>query len=253
MVMKLFTQLAGALVIAGWATAGMAFFDGEVFYGSSTRQAKVNVGGVDTTKEFKGTEMGATFLLDPIPLVPFAFGVTASQGTADIKDVTQVQADDLVSSGDYAGYTATGTGTSKTMFYGPVVKVWIPMPKIQPYLKAGYLMGTEVVDETFDMASPSGTSPAVDISIKAKTTYTHTATEMTAGLGFSPVKLTSIFAEYSILSGKRKAKTLSGDINMDVGGATGNGVYTSADLTDDDKKEKSAGAKTIRFGVSVGI
>ena len=251
--MKLIIRLAATSAVATWATAGMAFFDGEVFYGSKTSNVKYTTAGTEKTKALKGTEMGATFLLDPIPLVPVAFGVTVSQGTTDLKDAAQLAADDNATRGDIAGFSATGTGTSKTMFYGPVIKVWVPMPKIQPYLKAGYLMGTEVEDQSYTYSSPAGSAFAASIVDKPKLAYTHTATEITAGIGFSPVKLTSIFAEYSMHSGKRKVKSLSGEVDMDVGGNTSSGAYATSDLSDDQKKAKTSDSKSIRFGVSAGI
>jgi hypothetical protein len=251
--MKIFTQIAATVVVASWATAGMALFDGEVFYGSRTSSVKYTTAGTEKTKDLKGTEMGATFLLDPIPLVPVAFGVTVSQGNTDIKDVAQLVADDSTTSGDLAGFSATGTGTSKTMFYGPVIKVWVPMPIIHPYLKAGYLMGAEVEDLNLSFSSPADSPVATKMVLKPKTTYTHTATEVTVGVGYSPVKLTRIFAEYSMHTGKRKAKSLSGEVDMDVDGTSTSVPYATADLAAEDKKSKTADAKSIRLGVSVGI
>ena len=250
--MKKILNITSALTIASWATSGMAFFDGEAFYGSKSAKTKYSVAGVEKSKDLRGTEIGASFLLDPIPLVPVAFGVVASQSSTDLKHVIQEVADgNVASDSSMAGFSGKGTGTSKTLFYGPVIKAWVPMPKIKPYVKAAYLMGTEVIDETMDFDSPSDTS--ISASFKQKTTYSHTATEMTVGLGFSPVKLTSIFAEYTMHSGKRKAKSLSGETTITSGGETIITPITSDSLSADDKKEESANATSIRVGFSVGI
>ncbi len=248
------TRLSLCITTAMWAQSGFAFFDAEVFYGSRTSSVKyTDAAGASATKDLRGTDIGANFLLDPIPLVPFAIGVTAIQGSTNYDDLSDASAKSLLNDETFLNGTASGKGSSQAMFYGPMIKVWVPVPKIKPYVKASYLLGAETVSEEIKASTAADAIMAVDASIKPKTVFTHSATEITLGLGFSPIKLTSIFAEYSIHSGKRKAKSISGTSSVTAAGVTTDTPFTSADLSDSDKKDVDANSKSIRFGVSVGI
>jgi hypothetical protein len=237
-----------------WSKNGYALFDAELFYGARTSSVEyTNNAGTKATKDLKGTDIGASFLLDPIPLVPIAFGVTAIQGNTKYDDLTNISAQSILEEDIFANGTASGKGTSKDLFFGPTIKVWVPMPKIKPYLKASYLRGAETVDEEVSAKTAANAPVAADASIKPKSTFTHSATEITLGLGFSPMKLTSVFVEYAVHSGKRKAKSLSGSSSITAGGVTTNTPFTSADLSDSNKQEINANSKSIRLGFSVGI
>lgn len=242
------------LSAAAWAQTGLAFFDAEVFYGSRTSSVKyVGSDGGSATKDLKGTDIGANFLLDPIPLVPIAFGVTTVQGSTNYDDLSKVSAEALLSDPSLTGGTSSGTGTSTAMFYGPMVKVWIPVPKAKPYIKAAFLLGAETVDQKLNASSASDAAIATSVDAKAKTVYTHSASEITLGVSYSPLTLTSVFAEYTMHSGKRKAKSMGGTASITAAGQSAETVYTDADLDSNDKKETDANSKSIRFGVSVGI
>jgi len=245
-----------AAVAAVWSQGAFAFFDGSLFYGSRTSTVTYeSSAGTSKNKDVKGTDMGASFLLDPIPVVPVAFGVTVIQGTTNMDDINQDLADGVVANNaDFNGnFTAKGTGTSKTMFYGPTLKVWAPIPFVKPYLKASYLMGAETEEVNINLTSNAGVSPETSLKIAPKTVYTHSATQLALGLGYSPIKLTSIFVEYVTHTGKRKAKGMSGSTDATVAGVSGSTPYTDADLSDEEKKEKNWNSKSINFGVSVGI
>jgi hypothetical protein len=245
-----------AAAAAVWSQGAFAFFDASLFYGSRTSTVTYNdATGASKNKDVKGTDMGATFLLDPIPVVPVAFGVTVFQGTTKMDDINQELAEAAVSSNaDFAGnFTGTGTGTSKTMFYGPTLKVWAPIPFVKPYLKASYLLGAETDEANYTIKSNANVSPNISIEMKPKTVFSHSASEVIVGLGYSPVKLTSIFVEYAMHTGKRKAKGMSGESITTVGSASASTPYTDADLSDEEKKEKNWNSKSINFGVSVGI
>jgi hypothetical protein len=252
--MKNFIRTAAVIATSSWTTASFAFFDGEVFYGSRSSKVIFDSNGTEKNKTVSGSEIGASFMIDPIPLVPVAFGVTAIQSTSDQKEIFKTLGDDTITGTEMSSYSVTASGTSTTLFYGPTVKIWVPaVPKITPYLKGAYLMGVESLDSKVSFASPAGSPVAATMELKPKTTFSHTATEMTLGVGFSPVKLTSIFVEYNTHSGKRKATSMSGSTTTTVDGTSTSVPMTNADLDTADKKSVDANSTSIRLGFSVGI
>jgi hypothetical protein len=252
--MRHLSSIVMGVSVAMWAQSGLAFFDAEVFYGSRTSSVKyTDANGASATKNLQGTDIGANFLLDPIPLVPVAFGVTAIQGSTNYDDLSNLSAQSLLSDPTFANGNASGKGSSKTMLFGPMIKVWVPVPKVKPYLKAAYILGGEILSEEMNVSTAADAAIAVNANIEPKTVFTHRGTEITLGLGFSPLKFTSIFAEYTIHSGKRSAKSMSGTSSITAAGVTTETPFTSADLSDSDKKEIDANSKSIRFGLSVGL
>jgi hypothetical protein len=253
--MKAKSRILFAVATSFWAQNAFAFFDAALIYGSRTSTIKEDQSdGTKKDRELKGTDIGATFLLDPIPLVPVAFGLMVKQGTTNYDDTVQAATDQSLATDATLGanYDGKGTGTSKHLFYGTVFKVWAPIPIVKPYLKAAYLLGAETIDTTIKLSTKSGVTPEIGITQTQKTVMTHTGSEISLGLGYSPIKLTSVFFEYSIHNGKRKTKARSGETTTSVSGISTT-VPINGTLSDDDKKEETWGAKSINFGVSVGL
>lgn len=252
--MKIKLALLSSTIALGASSSAFALFDGQVFYGSSNNTVSYKLSdGTTKDKKISGSELGATVLLDPIPLIPIAFGLTAIQGSADHKSIVEAIAQDTMTSGDMTGYSSSAKGSSTSLMYGPTVKVWLPVLKFKPYAKVSYLFGAESTDYSMTIDSPSGASPVVGLDLSSTTAFSHSATEFTAGLSYSPLPLTSVFVEYASHSGKRTAKGLAGSLTTSVDGTSTTTPFTDASLTSEDKKEMDANATSIRFGFSAGI
>ena len=252
--MKYTFAQTGVLSLMIWSPSAYALFDAEVFYGQSRFVAKFTA--IDATEKsvtVKSTEMAASLLLDPIPVVPFAFGLMALKTTTNLNQYVTAITDDLSTSPLYSNWTFTGKGESNTTYYGPVIKIWAPIPKLTPYIKAAYLIGVETQTESIEGEAGSSGTLALALTRKPITTYKHTDTEVTFGLGVSPLKKTQLFLEYTVHAGRRTATALSGSASATIAEISVSTPYTSADLSDANKKEQSFSATCVRIGLGVGI
>ncbi len=239
--------------ISFFANTSLAFVDAEVFYGSQTSDVNYTSGGERKSTTSAGTEAGASFFIKPLPLIPFSIGATVSQSTTNFNKIAKIMADEATADPLFAGFSTDASAMSRALFYGPVVKLWVPIPKISPYVKAAYLLGTETLDTSFTLSSPANAAESASFDLKSKTFYSHSATTLAAGISYSPIKFTEIFFEYSMHSGKRKATSASGSSTMTSSGQTVASPIATSDIPEEDKKEVDANATSIRLGVSIGI
>ena len=246
--MRSILRIAGISLIGLWSTAGFSFFDAEAFYGSTTSTLKYSLSDGDHTASVKGTEIGAALQIDPVPVVPVSFGLLVTQSTRDTKSIAEAEAADLLKDSIFGGGgTSSATSTSKTLLYGPVVKVWFPL-FVKPYFRLAYMTGAEVQDSSYDI---EGTT--LQAKISPKTIYTTTATQMSLGLDYSPTKMVELFAEYAIISCKRKFKSISGDFTATNQYGSVTTPLDDTFVSDTDKSWNSGGMKSVRIGLSVGI
>ncbi|MEY4630533.1 MAG: hypothetical protein RIQ81_653 [Pseudomonadota bacterium] len=114
------------LTVASLAISSNAFaiVSGQVNVGKRTATSKV--GGSEKT--YAADEYGAGVWLDPIPLVPVAFGASM-----------------LVQNWDKDDFGATTTGSELSLD----VKGWLPMvPVVTPYAKLSYVLAGTILSET---------------------------------------------------------------------------------------------------------
>ncbi len=231
----------------------MALVDAEVFYGSLTSDITYTSNGQRKTTTSPGFEAGASVLIKPLPIIPLSIGATVSQSSTDFSKIAKIMAADTAADPMFDGFSTDASAMSRTLFYGPVVKLWVPIPKISPYVKAAYLVGTETLDTNFSLTSPATATTPLTFELKSKTIYSHTATNLAAGISYSPIKFTDIFVEYSMHSGKRKAISASGSSTSTSGDQVATTPIVTGDIPEADKKNVDANATSIRFGLSIGI
>lgn len=214
------------------ASTSFASFEAGVFAGSRTSTVKYLSGGSENSKSLVGTEVGASLMLSPSPKIPVSFGLLAQQSVSDQAVVVEDIGTTEIKTSDMASFKSTTRGTSTTVFYGPSLKIWVPNPKFKPYLQAAYLVGTETLDSDFTLTSPATSTIASSVEMKAKKGFTHTTTEIAIGCSYLPFKATSIFAEFAMHLGKRKAKSLSGTFTTTTAGESTTVALLSSDLRD---------------------
>jgi hypothetical protein len=208
----------------------------------------------DKKKSVNGSEYFASVYVDPIPLIPVAFGLAVQGYSYDTSKVDQeVLNDSLDSAGLTGTYSSTVDSKSSGMLYGPSIKVWAPIPFVKPYLKYTYLMGTEKATSDSSATSNATAPLSFALAVKGSTTSTRTGSDIQIGVGFSPIKLVGMFIEYAIHTGSTKLTDQNIDTTSTIGGATTSSTATKSDLTDDDKRSKKANSTSIRLGLSVGI
>lgn len=206
------------------------------------------------SKTIKGNEYFANVLFDPIPVVPVAFGLAVQVHSDDRSDVDKDIIDDTITAagGQSALWTKTASAIHAGTYYGPMIKVWAPIPFVKPYLKYAYLMGKEVTTVDYDIHTTSN-STLIGTSVKGTETSDHTGADLDIGIGYTPIKLINIFLEYSIHSGKSKVVDQSIEETTVAGTTSTVKSYDKSSLTDDQKKSQNANATSIRFGIEVGI
>ncbi|MGE0173559.1 MAG: outer membrane beta-barrel protein [Oligoflexales bacterium] len=155
------------------APASYAVFDAQLLLGQ--RSAKIQPEGAGSSTG-KGQVVKLAGHLDPIPLVPVAFGVSAAQ--VDFKDDFE------------AGSSFKGTEI------GVEVMAWVPLDlwNINPYGKLGYtVLGAYTMDTEDD---------GNDI----KAVYTPNGLNFAIGLKWSPLPLVGFLLEFDNGSGELKEK-----------------------------------------------
>lgn len=238
---------------ASTASTALALVDAEVFYGQQTADVTYFKDTAKQTKKITATAPGASLRYKPLPIIPLSFGLTVSQATINYNEIAKSMANDALEGPLFSGFSSTASGTSKTLFYGPEVKLWVPTPFISPFVKAAYLWGNETLDVDFDLRAPANSSTSDRFQLNSTNTYRHTATSISVGIDYSPVKLTHIFAEYVMHTGKRKNVGASGAAVLTSGEQTTETPITYDAVPESDKKYIDANASGFRLGVSLGI
>ena len=160
----------GALV---FAQSSFALVDAQVLLGR--RQMKLDLG---KEKTLAGSELRFAVHLDPIPLVPVAFGLSYGMITS-----TEKANFTLVSDNDYRVKEITGNELSIE------VMVWSPIDlfNITPYLKAGYIpYGAYTFAGTYDLA---GATSDLDLI------YGTSGSLVSFGLKWAPLPLVGLLFE----------------------------------------------------------
>ena len=249
---KKFVLLSLGFVVAPSPEA-RALIDAEVFYGQQTADVSYFRDTEQKTKKIVASVPGASVRYKPIPLMPLSMGLTVSQSTINYNEIAKSMASDALENPAFEGYGATATGTSKTLFYGPELKVWVPTPIVTPFVKAAYLLGTETLDVDFSLTSPPGSAQSGSFQLNSTNTYRHTGTSLSVGLEYSPVKLSVIFLEYNVLYARRKNINASGSAVSTSGDQSVTTPITFDSVPELDKKYLDANAAGVRLGVGIGI
>lgn len=233
------TSNAFALVEAEVAAGSRAQ---KVTYDTATESGK--------TKVASGSEIVASVLFDPIPAVPVSFGLTVQSTSINTGKVYEDYLTDETSGAESITFESSAKGTSKSTLYGPMVKVWVPMPIIKPYLKFAYLTGSGTNTMDWDLHTADAQYGA---TMKGSQKFSHSGTDIDLGVGFSPVKFFTCFLELGIHKGKSKVTSQNVDATQTSAGEVTSSTLTSDDLTDDEKKSTNSDATSIRFGLGFGF
>lgn len=206
-------------------TKSFALVDVRVSGGMYNGTAKVTAtgsGGVVAPEyesiKNKGTQITANVDISPLPLVPFSIGLfyssVAAKGSTELVNTKWSGARGGI---DFA--------------------VWAPVPKIKPYLRAGYYMfGKEKLTLSLK-DSPPGVG---DVS----TAYEGSAKgyQIGLGVGFSLAPFVSIYLDYSM----DKTTLTTKSVNATVGSTS-----STVDLTEDFKAKNDASTISVGLGVSI--
>ena len=209
-----------ALFCSAFTTKTFALVDARVSGGMYDGTTKVTAtgNGSDVPSQYesikqKGTQITANVALSPIPLVPVSFGVFYSTVSAK----GSIDAADTKWEGSRGGLD---------------VSVWAPVPKIKPYLRAGYYM--------FGKEKLTLSSKDVD----ASSSYEGSAKgyQIGLGVGFSLAPFVSVFLDYSM----DKTTITTKAVNVAIGSAS-----STVDLTEDFKASNDASTISVGLGVSI--
>lgn len=222
----------------------------DVEVGAGSRAGKYsyeNAANESKSKTVNGSEVFANVMVDPIPLIPISFGLAIQSYSLDTSKANKEMLDEGL--GNAAALVDTTADVKTTgLLYGPSFKVWAPTPFVKPYLRFAYLMGTET--QKGDMSIKSKDESA-SLTTDVKMVADHTGSDLQLGLDFAPSKFFGIFLEFALHTGKSKPKSVNQTIEMTQSGTTTS--QTTTELTDDEKKARTANATSIRLGLSVGI
>lgn len=159
-----------SLVMLCTAVPSYGFFDAQALVG----KRKGDVGNTAVS----GDELTLAAHLDPIPLVPVAFGLSLSHVNFSGKnDPAKLSFDDIVG-----------------QEYVAEVMAWVPIGLFgfKPYGKLGYTVGGNYkLKDVVDPNSTPSTNPE-------DYTYTPSGTHLSIGLKWSPLPLIGILAEYKM-------------------------------------------------------
>lgn len=162
--------LIAAMMLLLPAGSSYGFFDAQALVGK--RKGDVGKTSVD------GDELTLAVHLDPIPLVPVAFGLSLSHvNFSGESDPAKLSFDDIVG-----------------QEYVAEVMAWVPIGLFgfKPYGKVGYTVGGNYKFKGLvDAGSPPSTDPE-------SYTYTPAGTHLSIGLKWSPLPLIGILAEYKM-------------------------------------------------------
>lgn len=165
MLKRLLLLLVSGLFVS---ESSFALIDGQLLVGSKSGKFKVS----DTSNNVSGQEIKVAVHVDPIPLVPVAFGAFVISDTLEVDDVSD---------------SVTGQEI------GLEVMAWVPLgiAGFKPYAKLGYtVLGAYVLE---DVATVVDSTP-VQIDYAYKATGSHLA----LGLKWSPLPLVGLMLEYDI-------------------------------------------------------
>lgn len=162
---RVFKFMTAVISVIGIQSSAFALINGEVLVGKRNYTLKPNAEG-EKDVDLGATEFQAAVFLDPIPLVPVAFGAVLSSQTFEDKDSLK----------DMSALTA-----------GLSVKAWFPLTDFEPYAKLTYIVygkGKAKID--------LGNSQSMDA------TYSISGLHLAAGLSWSPLPLVAILAEVDL-------------------------------------------------------
>jgi hypothetical protein len=158
-----------ALLGLAISSQALAIVSGQVNYGKRSASSKMS----GTSDTYSADEYTAGVWLDPIPLVPVAFGGSM-----------------IIQNWDKDDFGATTTGSQLTLD----VKGWLPMvPVVTPYVKVSYILNGQILAES------TGT----------KGKYSVTGTQTSLGLTYGILPLVSLAAEYGIGAQKIKVDEIT--------------------------------------------
>lgn len=190
--MKILAAGMGTFLIA---TQSYAIFNADAMVGKRTTKFQASSGG--TTTSLSGNEIRVGAYLDPIPLVPVAFGLSY----------------------DMVNYPDDATTMSFTSFAGSEinleVKAWFPIGDIKPFIKVGYTVVGAYILESDVAQGP--------VTVKQKSTYKAKGTPIGLGINYSLAPLIGLLLEYDINNHKLEVDKLT------VGGID-TAVTSSSDL-----------------------
>jgi hypothetical protein len=245
---------AAISLLSVFASQAQALVSADVGYGRRTSKVSYDYSGVSKDASLTGTEMFASVQVNPFVALPVAFGVTAQSISTDTGAVSKDMMQGIIDSQSSQDFVSvSGSGKATALLYGPTIKIWAPIPYIKPYLKLSFLTGTELLDQTSGYSTLENVTPVTTYTQTSKISYTKTGRDLQLGLDFAPMKLISFFFEYSIHRGTSAAKSLDYKSTTVVSGVTTSDSADSSSLTDANKTAKRSDAKSVRFGLSVGI
>jgi hypothetical protein len=157
--------LAAATAFA--STQAFAIFDAQVLVGKRTGETE-NTSTKEKT-DWDGTDVQAAFHIDPIPLVPVAFGLYASQQTYDFDK------------GDFKKVTGLEAGVQ--------VYAWFPLgiAGLKPYAKLGYPLFSALKADTDFVETTTNTT--YEISSVLKVSGPHIGIGLSYGIPVLPIAL----------------------------------------------------------------
>lgn len=235
-------SIAGALAgVMFAATDAHALINVDVFGGQRTATSGADV---EEPLVYSGTEYGLGVHLSPFMLLPVSFGISAMAYSYDEVTITEKN---MFTSAEAAAYDASGTYKMAGMNYGPVVTIWAPIPWIQPFLRVGYMLGTET--KSIDVnASTTVNSNDIALGLKGDIISSISGTNIGVGLRYSRSRFFGMSLEYAILNQTETVQSTTGG-----GAITVNDVPTDTmDLAAKGDTETS-GSRMIRLGLQVGI
>jgi hypothetical protein len=207
-----FSRFLIAATTIVYSGSAFAFFDAELLVGKSWYEW-------DDDSDKTGTDaqqITAAAHLSPIPLVPVAFGLSATTLTFDKTDFK----------GDVDSFSGMEVGID--------FKAWIPMvPIITPYLRFNYPV---MANYALKMSSVDGD----DVSYDLVATYKASGYHLNIGAKFSPLPLLGILFEV----GKGMQKIKIDTVKIDGSKAT---------LDNDDKETQDFNSNTFLVGVQLDI
>ncbi len=235
---------------------GYALIGGQVYGGGkSTFYEYVDKNGKQTMKQVGGTEYGLSVHADPIPLVPFSFGLFARKNALDIKPIVEDSLADAVATNTQSlPVTWSYTGSVDGIIYGPEVMAWLNLKSWLPYLRASYILGKYT-----EKYSAEGTINIPNFAVSSTTTFKNEYDASGFGIGigcqYRPWKLIGFTLEYSILTEDLKLKKMSRQTQTALNGANQTDTSEDIDISglNDDYKKKKNGSTALLFGINVGI
>jgi hypothetical protein len=176
--MKLWKTTLFSIAALTWSTLGYSIIDVEALVGNRTEKIKPQNG---ESSSLDAQEMKAAVHIDPIPLVPVAFGIAFT--SLDFKDdSTHFRFDSL-----------KGTEISAE------VKAWLPTPlDIDPYARLGYTLAGAY--------KASITGP---LNQKITQTYKPSGLDLALGINWQPLPLLGILFEIDMRTNDLDAEAVN--------------------------------------------